>query len=150
MHAVDAEIKKQRDSPEWWEKVNNNEKLLTSLATNLGMKSSLQTKLNLVLWGCTHIIGIHECEKYWLNQNTSSGDSLNYETSSITLFSAPSSDKMMRNELTKLLSGQDMSAIEALACWVWTRRFVSSGFQVEYGGWILLDMIQVCSVLASM
>lgn len=102
------------------EKAEANKEFLLQVFAALGTKSSYLKNLNKALWSTTHLCGILECETFW-----------------------PASECGPRNALTLRTTPEMCHKITELACYVWEERFLRSGHEIEMGGWIFLDMIQV-------
>jgi hypothetical protein len=121
---IEKSNKAKRTSVEWQSKAQENINFLRTLSEKLQMKSSISCQPERTLWGLTHVFGLILCEQYW-----------------------PQLDGEHREALSILLPPELRREVAQLACWVWDKRFIASGFQVDLGGWIFLDMVQVKSFI---
>lgn len=111
------------NSPVWQNQVKANNELLMAVWRDLGMKAALQATPERILWSLTYVVNELVCEEFWPKSESPVDQRKNLHH--------------LMSQLTEV-----KQRILSLACWVWDIRFVSSGFQVDLGGWLLLDMIQ--------
>jgi len=107
----------------WKTQVKSNHDLLVAVQRDLGLKSSLLETPERILWSLTYIVNVLVCEEFWPKSEI------------------PMNQRKYLHQLMTRLHESKLQ-IRSLACWVWSTRFVSSGFQVDLGGWLFLDMIQ--------
>ena len=130
---IETSIKTARDNDInsiYHKKIQEHEQLLMRLSKELDLKPSIHNNLKLILWSSTHIKCLLIVEKDWLAPLVE-----DVETS------------MKRHQLIDKLPIELYEPINELACWVWEQRFTLSGYQIDFGGWLFLTMIQVNSSL---
>lgn len=107
----------------WQDQVDLNHDLLMDVHQDLELKSSLLATPHRLLWSLTYITNVLVCEEFWPTSTTPSDQR-----------------KSLHNLMSRL--HESKQKIMSLACFVWDIRFVTSGYQIDLGGWLFLDMIQ--------
>lgn len=108
----------------WQDQIKDNQDLLVTVCRDLGMKNSLLSTHEKILWSLTYVVNVLLCEEFWPRSESANDKRRTLHDLILHL----------QNARLKILS---------LACWVWDKRFVTSGYQVDLGGWLFLDIIQV-------
>jgi hypothetical protein len=113
---------RQNTAEEWKLKTEEEKEFLTEVFTSVGALPSLLAKPQKALWACTYLHAARECEEYWPHEE---GD---------------------RHELSRIYRKEYEERVTKLALWVWEQRFLHSGFTVEMGGRMAVDILEVqCS-----
>lgn len=113
------DIKDRQNTAEIWKnKTEESKEFLTEVFTQVGGVPSLLAKPQKALWACTYLHAIKECEEYWPHEE---GD---------------------RHEFSKVYLPEYESKVTELALWVWEQRFLYSGYKVEMGGRMAVDILE--------
>lgn len=105
----------------------NNKEFLEKLFSLAGAKKEYVDNNMKALWSCTHLYALLDCEKFWNN------------------YSGNSAEKDIKNNLTNKIPVDMRDKLLELACTVWERRFIHSGFEVQMGAHLCLEILQVNS-----
>lgn len=116
-----ADIIKNRQNTDdcWKAKTAENVEFLVEVFRSVGASDSITVKPQKALWATTYLHAAKECEEYW---PVDEGD---------------------RRELSKVYSQEYEHQVTSLALWVWEQRFLHSGFTVEMGGRMAVDILEV-------
>ena len=87
--------------------------------TQVNALPSLLSKPQKALWACTYLYAVKECEEYWPHEESD------------------------RHEFSKVYLPQYEERVTELALWVWEQRFLHSGYAVEMGGRMAVDILEV-------
>lgn len=114
-------IKKSVDtSSKWTMKANENLKFLKRIFRTVDCKKSFLDSGTKMLWSTTYLIALRDCERF-----ASVGD-------------------VNRKLITAMIPDpNDWMKLLELACWVWSERFLRSGYELEMGCNIMVDLLEV-------
>jgi hypothetical protein len=118
-------IKDRQNTAEVWKtKAAEEKEFLKEVFTAVGALPSLIEKPQKALWACTYLYAVREVEEYWPQVECE------------------------RDEFSRFFPSQHEERVTQLALWVWEQRFLHSGFTVEMGGRMAVDILEV-SLLCS-
>lgn len=121
IYTAEAKLVKNRIQTEscWTKKALEEREFLLRIFGALDVKPKLLENLPSLLWSTTYVVAVRDCEMY---------DSLN------------SKDRAC---ITSIITDpRDWAHLTELACWVWSERFLHSGFEVQMGGHIAVDIFE--------
>ena len=110
----------------WVEKADKHLDFLKSIFRDLGCEKSLQRNPTKMLWCCSYIVCLYECERFW--------------TSDPQIIAVAG----QRDALRSIIDGNPgyLEEVTHLACWVWNQRFVYQPHLLRLGGRVTFDMLQ--------
>ena len=115
-----------QNSSIWRDKANENKEFLLRIYSIVGAKTKLTDNLPLMLWSTTYLVALRDCETF--------------ATTSISASSLGIDKRMLVNMIS---DSKDWEVISKLACWVWEERFLRSGYELEMGNNLLVDILDV-------
>ena len=110
----------------WIEKADKHLPFLKKLFQELGCDKSFQRNPTKMLWCCSYIVCLYECERYW----TSDPSIIEVAGTRDALRSIVDANPGFLDEVTHL------------ACWVWNQRLVYQPHLLRLGGRVTFDILQ--------
>lgn len=114
---------RQNTAEEWKVKTEQEKEFLIEVFTAVGGVPSLLSKPQKALWACTYLYAVRECEEYWPHEECE------------------------RHELTRIYPSEYEERVTKLALWVWEQRFLHSGYTIEMGGRMAVDILEVIMII---
>lgn len=158
----------------YFEKIEERISILENIAHIIEIKEEYKVNKGKILWSSTHIQNVLECEKWWFpefeainNKNTQLSVSVDSFIDNDDIDS-PQAKRMRTNspgfeerkdlktcernltriQLSNRLHDEELlNQLEDLSTWILERRFVFSQWTILMGGFIVLEMLQVCHFL---
>lgn len=107
-------------SKKWATKSAEHLDFLKRIFTSVQCKPQLLENPPMLLWSTTYLIALRDCETFATTQDVD------------------------KNKLSLLIPDpQDWARILELACWVWSERFLNSGYELEMGCNMMIDLLDV-------
>jgi hypothetical protein len=114
---VKSRIKSQ---PKWVAKGEEHRDFLVRIFSLLKVMPKNMDSITTLLWSTTYLVAIRDCESF---------------------ATTPSESKLCLSNL--IPNPDDWKLLNELACWVWSERFLFSGFEVHMGGHLCVDIFEV-------
>jgi len=107
-------------SEKWALKSQENLEFLKRIFSTVECKPELLENSPMLLWSTTYLIALRDCETF------------------------ASTPEVCKTKLSQLIPNpDDWVKILELACWVWGERFLRSGYELEMGCNMMIDLLDV-------